>query len=680
MNNKLIIYKVLAVAIICLFIVTSVPQNSLINNVKANKSTEMMDLPRVREGVTPYNFDQSLYPRSIQLDTSKDVPTSGLIRSSPEYDPMKGVLYAFTSTYQSSVVRDLVVELTKNDDYDEIAYVWVSSPSQQSLATSLFTSGGANMSKVEFIIGPMDSIWIRDYGPHFIWQNETLGIVDSHYYHSRDRDNFIPTLFGEDYLNIPTYDMGLMYSGGNFQAGPNRSGFITELVSNDNPSVQGFNESLIRELYQTYQGIDTLHIMPQLPSSVDGTGHIDMWLMIVDEDTVIISEFLPGSNPTAIQITNNAVPYMEALGYEVFRTPAWNVGSTHYTYTNAFRVNDRFFVSYYDSGNPEYSDEDDAAYAVYTAAVGEDVDLVPIDCYSIIPAAGAIHCIVMQVPIRNDPEPSVHLNWPIGGEIIISETTQRITWEATDTNNEECTQIDLYYSTNNGSTFAFIDTTSDTGFYDWFVPDIYSDQMKIKIVATANDADQAVAFSSNTFTVAPGTQTVYDFTTGAGIDKFAWGYQTVDWNSYIDGVRMPVTSEIDNLVTNAYQKIAFPDATGGDTDTDRYISPDPAYYNEPTHVFEFTIDENISEINAIDFLWEGYADNCIQMELYIWDYIEGQWSDGNGLYAQNRYMDCWAGNRDGYLEKQITNNFNHYIDGNQKLTLLLYTEKGPKNP
>ena len=53
------------------------------------------------------------------------------------------------------------------------------------------------------------------------------------------------------------------------------------------------------ELYQTYQGIDTLHILPRLPGSVDGTGHIDMWFYLVDEDTVIISEFIPGSNATA---------------------------------------------------------------------------------------------------------------------------------------------------------------------------------------------------------------------------------------------------------------------------------------------------------------------------------------------------------------------------------------------
>ena len=51
-----------------------------------------------------------------------------------------------------------------------------------------------------------------------------------------------------------------------------------------------------------------------------------MWLYLVDEDSVIISEFKPGSNATAISITNNAVPYMQALGFQVHRTPAWNSG------------------------------------------------------------------------------------------------------------------------------------------------------------------------------------------------------------------------------------------------------------------------------------------------------------------------------------------------------------------
>lgn len=673
MNYSTVKTTLLALLTILILCTTVMPSNPL------DAEVEDKTLSHVREGGTPFNPDQSLQPRTVEAIQPKDVPTTGLIESPAEYDPMQGVLFCFTSSYQSDVVTDLVSALTGDENYDEIAYVWVSSSSQQSIATSMFSSAGADMNKVEFIIGPMDSIWMRDYGPHFIFQDGTLCLVDSHYYQTRDNDNFVPTLLGDEYLNIPTYDMGLYYSGGNFQPGPNRSGYVTELVNNDNPSSQGFNESIIAGLYQQYQGIDTLHIFPQLPGSVDGTGHIDMWMNIVDENTVIISRFKPGSDPTAISITENAVPYMESLGFDVYRTPAWNVGNTHYTYTNAYRVNDRYFIPYYDSGNSAYSDEDDEAYNNFTAAAGPDVEVIPIDCYDIIPASGAIHCIVMQVPRRINETPAAHISYPDGGEILVSGTTQSIQWEATDTYNQPCDQIDLYYSTDDGSSYTFIASTTDTGTYDWVVPDLYSDQMRIKIVATAEDSDQTEAVSTEAFTVAPGTQYSYDFSTGAGVDKIGFGYQTSSWNAYIDGIRLPVSQEIDELITDAYEKIAYSDATGGDGDTNRYVSPDPNYYSESTHVYEFTIDEDITEIDAIDISWEGYADYCTQIELYVWNEFQNQWGNGEGCIGQNMYMDNWAGNIDGILEKQITQNIDHYINEDQKLTLLVYAERGP-NP
>ena len=101
-------------------------------------------------------------------------------------------------------------------------------------------------------------------------------------------------------------------SGGHAKSSPGlrqpTSGFKTSLIHADNP---GFGTLFIGELLNRYQGIETLTIFPQLPGSVDGTGHIDMWFYVVDSDTVVISEFVAGSNPTAISITNNAATFME---------------------------------------------------------------------------------------------------------------------------------------------------------------------------------------------------------------------------------------------------------------------------------------------------------------------------------------------------------------------------------
>jgi len=675
MKNRKIM-KLIIVGIIFLFIgASAVPTMS--SNLKHQEKEYFTSEPvsRVREGGTPYNPEQSLYPYAIKASKNRDSPTSGLIESPPEYAPTQGVLYCYHSGQWTDVVRDLVVALTKDSQYDEIAYVVVSSTSEMNSATNAFIGGGADMSKVEFLLIPNDALWIRDYGPHFIYQDGALCLVDSHYYPTRDLDNFVPTRIGDDNFIMPTYDMGLYYSGGNFQPGPNRTGFVTELVNTDNPSSAGFTSTFIAELYQQYQGIDELHVMPQLPGSVDGTGHIDMWMNIVDENSVIISEFKAGSNPTAISITNNAVNYMEALGFEVFRTPAWNVGYDHYTYTNAFRVNDRFFIPTYGDGNSAYRDEDEAARESFARAAGEDVEIVQIDCYDIIPAAGAIHCIVMQVPRYTNPEPSVHVIHPDGGELFVGGTTQTIEWVATDTYNAVIPQIDLYYSIDGGDNYIYIDTTTDDGCYDWTVPELFTSEAIIKVVATSSDLDQGEGVSTNVFSIAIADQTVYNFAIGAGIDKYGWGHQTSSWTS-VNNDRTPVSSEISSLVSGAYTKISYSDATGGDSDTSRYISPSPSSNYESTHTFELTIYEDPAEIDDIEILWEGYADHCTQVELYVWDYISGQWSDAEGNYGQNRFMDNWAGNRDGYLKANIRDNFDRYVDGNGQMTLLLYSERG----
>ena len=62
-------------------------------------------------------------------------------------------------------MRDCVVALTADPQHDEIAYVLVTDAWQETLATRVFEAGGADMSKVQFIVAEADSIWMRDYGP-----------------------------------------------------------------------------------------------------------------------------------------------------------------------------------------------------------------------------------------------------------------------------------------------------------------------------------------------------------------------------------------------------------------------------------------------------------------------------------------------------------------------------------
>ncbi len=632
---------------------------------------EERPLPRWREGGTPYDPAQSLAPYSLQSETPRLAPTSGLIESPPEYTPTRGVMFRYSTGAWPNVVRDCVAAITGDPAYDDLAYVVVANASQQNSATTAFIAAGADMSKVVFLTHPTESIWLRDYGPHFVWQDGALGIVDSHYYPTRPQDNFIPTRVGDDNFIVPTYDMGLYYSGGNFQPGPARTGFLTALINLDNPAAAGFNSSLIAELYSRFQGADVLHILPQLPTTVDATGHIDMWFYIVDPTNVVISQFKPGSNATAITITNNAVTYMQNLGFTVHRPWAWNAGGVHYTYANAFRVNNRIFVPTYGAGNAAYLADDAFALSTWQTAAGPGVQIVPINCYDIIPASGAIHCITMQVPRRTASIPAVHVTAPNGAQLLAAGESYEITWAATDTDNLPIPSAELSWSPDGGSSWLPIANVVNTGRYSWTVPTVATDRARVRVKVTAADLDQAEAQSETDFRIAPAQRSVYDFSTGAGVDRWIWGSQTSSW-TVVNGVRTPVSTQ---LSPANYAALAASDATGGNADTNRYLSAVPTSGNESTHVIEFTLQESAAQIDDIEMLVEGYANNCAEMELYVWDYVANQWTDTDGNFGQNRYLDSFAGNRDALVRRNIRSDFARFIGAGNRMTFLLYVER-----
>jgi agmatine/peptidylarginine deiminase len=638
-------------------------------------------LTRVREGGTPYDPNQRLTPYAIGLPgpaggASFTAPDPGLVASPPEYSPTRGVMFQYGNSW-NSVVTACVSALTGSNAHDEIAWVVVANQTTANSAASAFAAAGANLSKVVFIVQPNNSIWLRDYGPHFVWENGTLAVVDSHYYPTRPQDNFIPTLAGDGTFGVPTYDQGLYCSGGNFQPGPNRSGFCTALVNVDNPASQGFSENLVRELHRSFQGIDTLHVLPQLPTSVDGTGHVDMWMYLVDENTVIISEFIAGSNATAISVTNNAVPYMQALGFEVFRPPAWNDASgVHFTYANAFRVNNRIFIPVYGTGvvpggNSAYNARDTDAIAKWTAAAGPGVTLVPIQCANIITASGAIHCIVKQVPRYANALPSAHVSMPAQGDVVLAGATQEIRWNATDTGNAALASVDLAYSAD-GTAWTNIATgIPDSGSYLWTVPaTLRSETARVRVTARATDGDSVIAVG-NPFRVSTGTRRTYDFSTGAGIDRFVTGAQTTSWAA-VQSNSLPVSTA---LTATQYAALATSNATGGITDANRYITPTVSTGSEATHVFRVRITESPASIDELRIAWEGYADRCTQAELYVWNVALSQWGNGAALVGQNRYADSWAGNRDETMVASIRSDIANYVAADGTVRFLVYAQR-----
>jgi immune inhibitor A len=97
--------------------------------------------------------------------------------------------------------------------------------------------------------------------------------------------------------------------------------------------------------------------------------------------------------------------------------------------------------------------------------------------------------------------PSVTVIKPNGGEIFYAGNQDTIRWTATD--NLGVDSVNIYYSTNGGSTYPYTIATREVndGVYLWTIPGTVSNSCKVKVVAYDAALNQGSDTSNNTFTI-----------------------------------------------------------------------------------------------------------------------------------------------------------------------------------
>ena len=134
----------------------------------------------------------------IGKDHQMTAPPAGAIRNPAEWEPSEGVIIR----WPLGISLSLVAEMSE----DVVVTTIVGSSSQETSARNAYASGGVNMENTQFIIAPTNSIWTRDYGPWFIFQDEQLGIVDHIYNRPRPYDDVIPQVIGSEW-GLAVYGM-----------------------------------------------------------------------------------------------------------------------------------------------------------------------------------------------------------------------------------------------------------------------------------------------------------------------------------------------------------------------------------------------------------------------------------------------------------------------------------------
>ena len=367
---------------------TSVPQ----------QAPDVPDEPRLVDGELVYP-EGAMIPKYLTETESRwmraNPPVRGLPTTDPpvgpvqcasEYEPMDGILFAwegFTGT-----IAQMAAAITTTGDAN--VYVACDSNNEANSARNSMISAGADPNRIVTIVRPTDTVWIRDYGPRMIRVGGCRAVVDHNYNRPRPNDDDFNVSFA-DVLDFDYYRLPLSHGGGNWHANGVGVAAATQLINNENP---GYSEAQIRQIWRDYQNVET-ELHAPFPTSVDSTQHIDMWMQITGDRSVVIADYPLAPGSTHDSVADAQAQAMQDAGYTVTRVEnIGNPNATHYTFTNVVMCNSIVLVPEYDNIPASYSANALAAWRAHLP----DHQIIPIDCDAIVTASGVMHCIVMHVP------------------------------------------------------------------------------------------------------------------------------------------------------------------------------------------------------------------------------------------------------------------------------------------
>ena len=341
--------------------------------------------------------------------TGITVPPSSAVRTMAEWEEIQSLVIAWEGY---SGILSQITDIAQ----EECEVIIVCDDSN--IVKNVLTGNGVPLHNVSYIETASNSIWMRDYGGNTVYKNEvdSLYLVDWIYNRPRAADDEVPDAVA-NFKNIPLYQTtqapySLVHTGGNFMTDGFGTGFSSNLVLDENAAGGLFNpenltEAQIDQRMNLFMGIDEYIKMEVLP--YDGIHHIDMHMKLLDEETLLVSEYPTGvADGPQIELNLDYVVnnFNSTFGtpYEVVRIPVPpstsgaypDNGGFYRTYSNQVFVNKTVIV-------PTYRTEYDTIALRILREAMPGYNVVGIDCdtdpNNIIRQSGAIHCITRAVGV-----------------------------------------------------------------------------------------------------------------------------------------------------------------------------------------------------------------------------------------------------------------------------------------
>lgn len=322
-----------------------------------------------------------------------------------EYNPQSALLIganemvavhqrAFKELVAAVWDRIPVIGLVNNDDEIDLAH-------------DLLAEAGLPMDAVHLVKHPLDSMWVRDYGPLFARLSDgTVRIVDAEYRGTGERgdrvvDDEFPAFVGRT-LGIPVLPLPLSLEGGNVLHNGDGLLVTSTRVIDQNRARSFTLEEMGELLHSRFGSRSWVYVRPL---EGEPTGHADYFMCFVRRNHVVIGSYDPAYDAANAEILDEAARVMAGqptlmgpMMVERIPMPPRSASGAWRSFCNVLFVNGVLLM-------PSFSDVDPAlerkAKETFERLL-PSWKVVPIHADTIAEKRGVLHCVGVCIPAYVD--------------------------------------------------------------------------------------------------------------------------------------------------------------------------------------------------------------------------------------------------------------------------------------
>jgi len=323
-----------------------------------------------------------------------------------------------------------------------VVWIRIAHPDDSTSIKKFMKEHYTELVKYKFIYDPagQNAFWMRDFGPQgfYFGDQDSLAFASQEYYGTRPIDNAFPEFLAKE-IGVKCYKETVETEGGNYMSDGYGTGFYSDVVYGANSDTDGLyywdteGDSIALQVKTSLTPVQTRAELANLFNIKNeivlnqlyydgGTGHIDIYIKMLDDQTIIATKFPEVYNKKSftdyaiVQDNLNTIKSLQNYygnPYRIVDVPLPTDDKGVYSRTsnmkfmqdargfiNGITVNKTFIFPTYSNGVSGNLEGDEQAIANFKKHF-PGYNFVGIDSRLLTPMGGAIHCVTMQIPAEN---------------------------------------------------------------------------------------------------------------------------------------------------------------------------------------------------------------------------------------------------------------------------------------